>query len=85
MVRWRNAHTPCSTLAAAGRYLTITFLNVICPVGRRPRRAIPADLVVHKIAPVVVVIDWLIEPPTSWILFQRARWLAYPMVWVSSR
>jgi hypothetical protein len=86
-VRWRNAHTPWLDFLRGGSvvYLTITFLVVIWLLsGADLQVAIPwVDFVVHKIFPVVVVIDWLIEPPTSRIPFQRALlWLAYPMVWV---
>jgi hypothetical protein len=41
------------------------------------------DLVVHKVMPVVLVTDWLLEPPRHrlprWTI---AAWLVYPLAWL---
>jgi hypothetical protein len=42
------------------------------------------DRVLHRVLPVVLVIDWLIDPPRTTITWHQARWwLAYPVVWVT--
>lgn len=41
------------------------------------------DTVVHRVMPLVLVADWLIDPPrTSIDLRRAARWLVYPLVYV---
>ena len=42
------------------------------------------DFTLHKFFPVVVVLDWLIDPPTVRLSWRTALlWLAYPLVWVT--
>jgi hypothetical protein len=43
------------------------------------------DVVLHRVVPVVVVLDWLIDPPghrlPRWVV---AAWLAYPLAWFAA-
>ena len=40
------------------------------------------DFTVHKLIPIVLVIDWLIDPPRHRFPFRLAfAWLSYPLVW----
>jgi hypothetical protein len=40
------------------------------------------DSVLHRVAPIVLMADWLIEPPHAAIPFRRALvWLGFPLVW----
>jgi hypothetical protein len=42
------------------------------------------DFVVHKLMPIVVVADWLIDPPRRRLpLRAAAAWLAYPALWLA--
>jgi polyferredoxin len=42
------------------------------------------DFVVHKLFPLVVVIDWILDPPSTDIrLRDVAAWLAFPIIWVA--
>src|SRR4029078_9637651 len=42
------------------------------------------DTVVHKIMPIVIAADWLIDPPAARIAPGRSLlWVAYPMAWVA--
>jgi hypothetical protein len=41
------------------------------------------DSVLHRVAPIVLMADWLIEPPHRPIPFRRALvWLGFPLVWL---
>jgi hypothetical protein len=40
------------------------------------------DTVVHRIMPIAVIVDWLIDPPRHRIPVRTSLvWLAYPLVW----
>ena len=70
---------------AATVYLTVTFLVVILllqniDVGLQLAWV---DFALHKLTPVVVLADWLLDPPL-WITPRAAlTWLAYPLVWLA--
>jgi hypothetical protein len=86
--RWREHRSSALDLlrGASVVYLTVTFIVVIWLLsGADLQVAIPwVDFVLHKLFPVVVVLDWLIDPPISWITPRRAlAWLAYPLVWLA--
>ena len=71
---------------AAALYLTVTFVVVILLLsGADVQLELQwVDFAVHKFFPVVVVLDWLIDPPTTRINVRHALlWLAYPLVWVT--
>lgn len=52
--------------------------------GTNVDTAIPwVNSVVHELMPMVVVADWLLDPPqTRLTLRQGALWLAYPLAWI---
>ena len=38
----------------------------------------------HKLFPVIVVLDWLIDPPVTRLTFRQALvWLVYPLIWTA--
>jgi hypothetical protein len=41
------------------------------------------DSVLHRVMPIALMADWLIEPPHGRVTFRRALvpWLAFPLVW----
>jgi hypothetical protein len=85
--RWRSAASPTLDLlrGASVVYLTVTFIVVIWLLsGADLQVAIPwVDFVLHKLFPVVVVLDWLIDPPSTRLTLRYAFvWLAFPLVWV---
>lgn len=42
------------------------------------------DTIVHKILPIVLVADWLIDPPKNRISFKQAMiWVTYPIVYLA--
>jgi hypothetical protein len=70
---------------AAAAYLTVTFLVVIVLLGGVDvQLQLPwVDVVLHKIFPIIVVADWLLDPPQVQLgLRDAAIWLVYPIVWV---
>jgi hypothetical protein len=75
-----------SVRGAATVYLTITFVVVLLllqdiDVGLQ----LPwVDFVLHKLTPVVIVADWLLDPPTVRLTRTDALgWLIYPLLWLA--
>lgn len=70
---------------AAVVYLTVTFFVVIFLLSDVDVQLQLAwvDFVLHKFFPVVVLLDWIIDPPRTRLTARDAiLWLAYPIVWV---
>ncbi len=70
---------------AAVVYLTVTFLVVILLLSGEDVQLdlVWVDVVLHKLFPVVVVLDWLVDPPMVRLAYRDAAlWLVYPIVWV---
>ncbi|MBA2381323.1 MAG: Pr6Pr family membrane protein [Chloroflexi bacterium] len=66
-------------------YLTVTFIVVILLLsGADLQVAVPwVDFVVHKLFPVIVLVDWLIDPPVGRFTVSDALlWLVYPLGWL---
>ena len=71
---------------AATTYLAITFVVFALLLADTDVDTAVAwvDRVLHRVIPVVMVIDWLLDPPGTTITWRRATWwLAYPLAWVS--
>jgi hypothetical protein len=71
---------------AAVVYLTVTFLVVILLLSGEDVQLdlVWVDVVLHKLFPVVVVLDWLIDSPMVRLTYRDALlWLVYPIVWVA--
>jgi hypothetical protein len=69
---------------AAVVYLTVTFFVVIVLLSDVDVSLELAwvDFVLHKLFPIVVVADWLIDPPVARLGVRDALiWLVYPIVW----
>ena len=86
--RWRAKRTHAVDVlrGAAVVYLVVTFVVVVVLLsGAELQVGVPwVDFVVHKLFPLVVVIDWLIDPPSTDIrLRDVAAWLAFPLIWVA--
>jgi hypothetical protein len=88
VARGDRPRTPAVELlrGAAVVYLIVTFVVVIAFLsGEDVQLDLQwVDFVLHKLSPVVVLIDWLIDPPTVRLQWRTALvWLAYPLVWVT--
>jgi hypothetical protein len=69
---------------AAVVYLTVTFVVVIVLLGGVDVQLDFAwvDFVLHKLFPVVMIADWIIDPPATRLgLRDSIIWLIYPLVW----
>jgi hypothetical protein len=70
---------------AAVVYLTVTFFVVIFLLSGEDVQLDLAwvDVVLHKIFPIVVALDWLLDPPRIRLTYRDALlWLVYPIAWV---
>jgi hypothetical protein len=71
---------------AASVYLTITFFVVIFLLSKTDvgLQLAWVDFVLHKLVPVVVVADYLIDPPmTRLSISDGLLWLVFPLVWLA--
>jgi hypothetical protein len=86
--RWRRKRTRTDDLlrGAATLYLVVTFVVVVLLLGGAELSLSDqlVDFVVHKLFPVLVVVDWLVDPPETDLRMQDvALWLIFPLVWVA--
>jgi hypothetical protein len=86
--RWRQPRTRTDDLlrGAATLYLVVTFVVVVLLL-RGAELSLSdqlVDFIVHKLFPILVVVDWLIDPPeTDLRMPDVALWLIFPLVWVT--
>ena len=73
---------------AAVVYMTVTYV-VFAVLLRDAQEDLQThvawvDSVLHRVMPIAVMADWLIDPPHRPIPFRRAAWwLAFPLVWTA--
>src|SRR5689334_10859472 len=87
-VRWRRQRTRLDDLlrGAATLYLVVTFVVVVLLLGGAELSLSDkiVDFIVHKAFPILVVVDWLIDPPETDLRMQDvALWLIFPLIWVA--
>jgi len=85
--RWRQPRTRNDDLlrGAATLYLVVTFVVVVVLLrGAELSLSDPTvDFVVHKLFPVLAVVDWIVDPPRTDLRYRDvAMWLVFPLVWV---
>ena len=69
---------------AATSYLTVVFFVVIVLLSNVDvgLQLVWVDFVLHKLFPLIVVLDWIIDPPTVRLNARDAlAWLVYPLIW----
>ena len=69
---------------AAVVYLTVTFFVVIFLLSGVDvqLQLVWVDVVLHKIFPIIVVLDWILDPPRTRLRFRDGLlWLAFPLAW----
>jgi hypothetical protein len=74
---------------AAVVYMTVTYL-VFAVLLRDAQEQLQThvawvDSVLHRVMPIAVMADWLIEPPQGALTFRRVigPWLAFPLAWTA--
>jgi hypothetical protein len=70
---------------AATTYIALTFIVFALLLADTDvdTAIVWVDRVLHRVIPIMLVADWLIDPPRVAIDFRRALWwLAYPAAWV---
>jgi hypothetical protein len=85
--RWRAPRSDTIDLLRGGAvvYLGVTFIVFALLLSNTDTDlAIPwVNSVLHEIIPIVIVIDWLIDPPTGRLTTRQGLlWLAFPAVWI---
>jgi hypothetical protein len=69
---------------ASAVYLTVTFFVVIVLLSDVDVQLQLGwvDFVLHKLFPVIVVLDWIVDPPTTRLTTRDiGLWLVYPIIW----
>ena len=86
----REERTPIfdGARSAAVLYMGITgvvFALLLSGLQEELQTAIPwVDFVVHKLMPVVLVADWLVDPPRHRLpRWTAAAWLGFPLAWIT--
>ena len=73
--------------AAAAVYLTVTFFVVIVLLSNTDvGLQLPwVDFVLHKLFPVVVVLDWLVDPPRARLVTRDiVNLIVFPLIWTGA-
>jgi hypothetical protein len=73
---------------AAVVYMTVTYLVfavLLRDAQEQLQTHVPwVDSVLHRVAPIAIMADWLIDPPHRPIGFRRGlTWLAFPVAWTA--
>jgi hypothetical protein len=69
---------------AAAAYLAVTFVVFLLLLSEADvgLGASWVDFVLHKLFPVIVVLDWLVDPPAVRLgIRDAAAWTVYPLAW----
>ena len=85
---WRNQRSATIDMirGAAVLYMTVTLIVfALLLSGTDVDTAIPwVNAVVHQLLPVVMIVDWLIDPPATRVTFRQGlAWLIPPLVWIA--
>lgn len=86
--RWKATRTRRDDLlrGASVLYLVLTFIVVVILLGGAELQVADprVDFIVHKLFPILVVLDWIIDPPeTDLRLRDVGLWLIFPLVWIA--
>ena len=83
----RDIHTPTFDVVRGAAVVYLVTTGIVFSVllaGTDVDTAIPwVNSVLHEVMPLVIVVDWLLDPPSRHISYRHSLlWLAYPLVWV---
>ncbi len=79
---------PDMVRGAAVVYMTVTYIVFAVLLSdlqeQLQTNVVWVDSVLHRITPVVMLVDWLVAPPRAPIALRPALiWLAYPLAWTT--
>jgi hypothetical protein len=85
---WRTAPSPIWELIRGASVVHMTITLVVFALllkGTNVDTALPwVDTVLHRVMPLAVIADWLIDPPRHRIPFGTSlRWTTFPLLWVA--
>ena len=85
--RWRSARSNGFDLVRGGAVVYMTVTGIVFTLllsGTDVDTAIPwVNTVVHQLMPIVLVVDWLLDPPERRLTMRQGLlWLSYPAVWL---
>jgi hypothetical protein len=83
----RDIHTPTFDLVRGAAVIYLVTTGIVFSVvlsGTDVDTAIPwVNSVLHEVLPIVIVVDWLLDPPGRRMTGRDAAlWLVYPLAWV---
>jgi hypothetical protein len=86
VTRWRTPSTAAWDLLRGAVVLILSVTLVVFALllsGTDVDVALPwVDIVVHRVMPIAVMIDWMVDPPAARISFSASlRWLIFPLAW----
>lgn len=86
--RWRSKPSPAFDLVRGGAVVYMTITGVVFAIllsGVNVDAQIPwVNDVVHELFPIVVMVDWLVDPPAERLtLGQGTLWLSFPVAWLA--
>ncbi len=86
-VRWRGPGSATMDVLRGGAVVYLSVTGVVFSLllsGTDVDTAIPwVNAVVHEVMPLVIVVDWLIDPPWSRLTYRQGLlWLGFPSVWI---
>ena len=84
--RWKAESSPSWDLIRGAAVVVMTVTLVVFALllsGTDVDTALQwVDLVVHRVMPIAVMIDWMVDPPRQAISLARGlTWLIYPLLW----
>ena len=85
--RWRKPHSSTFDLVRGGAVVYMSITGIVFTLllsGTDVDTAIPwVNTVVHQLMPIVLVVDWLLDPPAGNLTYRQGLlWLIYPLVWI---
>jgi hypothetical protein len=85
--RWRGERSSTFDLVRGGAVVYMSITGIVFTLllsGTDVDTAIPwVNTVVHQLMPLVMVVDWLVDPPVARLTFRQGlTWLSYPSVWI---
>lgn len=84
---WRTPPSAIWELVRGASVLHMTITLIVFAVllsGTDVDTALPwVDTVLHRVMPVAVIVDWLIDPPRHPVPFRTSlRWTTFPLLWL---